>query len=84
MAPPLTALDYEMSLKAAYPVNTIMELAKRELPKPFVASISAFFDFFYFLQSPPRTKASAAAETYMNRVWRSLSVEMKVEHLMLR
>lgn len=84
LAPPLTALDYDMSLKAAYPVSTIMQLAKQELPKPFVASISAFCDFFYFLQSPPRTKPSAAAEKYVNGVWRTLAVPMKVEHLMLR
>ena len=84
LAPPLTALDYDMSLKAAYPVSTIMELAKQELPKPFVASISAFCDFFYFLQTPPRTQPSAKAEEYIDRIWRSLAVPMKLEHLMLR
>jgi arsenite methyltransferase len=84
LAPPLTALDYDLSLKAAYPVSTIIELAQQELPKPFTASISSFCDFFYFLQSPPRTKPSAAAQNYMNRVWRSLAAPMKVEHLMLR
>jgi arsenite methyltransferase len=84
LAPPLTALDYDMSLKAAYPVSTIMALAQQELRKPFTASVSAFCDFFYFLQTPPRTRPSAAAEDYVSRVWRDLSVPMKVEHLMLR
>jgi arsenite methyltransferase len=84
LAPPLTALDYDMSLKAAYPASTIIQMAQQELPKPFIASISAFCDFFYFLQSAARTKASVAATEHVNRVWQSLTVAMKVEHLMLR
>lgn len=83
-APPLTVRDYEMSLQAAFPLADVIRAAEAELPKPFVVQASSFVDFFYFLQSPPRTEATPAVQAYIDRTWKTLSPAIRLEHLMLR
>jgi ubiquinone/menaquinone biosynthesis C-methylase UbiE len=83
-APPATIVDYGQSLRAAFPVEDVLRLARKHLPKPFKASSSCFVDFLYFLQSPPRTTASAELKAHRSELWKRLSTSNKIEHLMLR
>lgn len=84
LAPPLTARDYDLSLQAAFPVDFALKTAGEELPRPFAAATSAFVDFFYFLQTPPRTTGSDRVQARIAEVWRPLPIAMKIEHFMLR
>jgi SAM-dependent methyltransferase len=84
LAPPMTAHDYDLSLKAAFPVEAVLDLARSELPRPFEFAASAFFDIFYFLQTRPRTPRQPDVQAYIDRRWRELTVQMKAEHLMFR
>jgi arsenite methyltransferase len=84
LAPPLTAHDYDLSLQAAYPIELVFETAREELPRPYTASTSAFVDFFYFLQTGQRTEPSEAALARIDACSKTLSVAMKIEHVMLR
>lgn len=85
LAPPLTTHDYDMSLRAAFPLGKVLELANEVLPRPFVGMASLFVDFFFFLQTPKVLSAApAAAQAKMAQIWRNLSLAMKVEYLMLR
>jgi ubiquinone/menaquinone biosynthesis C-methylase UbiE len=84
LAPPITAYDYDMSLNAAFPIDLMFKLAIEELPKPYTASASSLFDFFYFLQSSPRTKPALQAVNRIAECSKTLSLAMKIEHQMLR
>ncbi|MCK9606014.1 MAG: class I SAM-dependent methyltransferase [Methylomonas sp.] len=84
LAPPITARDYELSLQAAYPIDTVFRIAESNLPKPFKASRSAFFDFFYFLHTSPRAIPSNEISTKLKEHWHTLSLNHKFEYLSLR
>jgi len=84
LAPPITAHDYDVSLQAAYPVDFVLESARAALPRPYVEAPCAFVDFFYFLQTAPRTTPSPKIQARLDEIWRGLSVPMKAEHAMLR
>jgi arsenite methyltransferase len=84
VAPSLTVQDYDVSLQASFPVIKVFELAEKYLPKPISTSSSWFIDFFYFIQTPPRCKRSPAIEKKIEKIWKSLSLEIKIEHIMLR
>jgi arsenite methyltransferase len=84
LAPAITTHDYELSLDAAYPIDVVFAIANEELPRPYEFATSAFVDFFYFLKTPPRAVCPARVQAYIDDVWRSLAVSMKLEHLMLR
>jgi hypothetical protein len=84
LAPALTVRDYELSLAAAFPLDCVLDAARSELPRPFVASSSAFVDFFYFLQTLKRIEPSTAIAAHLRRRWLDLGVSMKSEHMMLR
>lgn len=83
-APPLTVKDYEDSLKACFPLSIVFNLASAYLPRPLWIIRSSFVDFFYFLQTPPRSKKNLAIETKIVEIWSSLNFLVKSEHLMLR
>lgn len=84
LAPPLTVHDYNLSLQAAYPIDMVFQIAKEELPRPCMAMSSAFVDFFYFLQTSPRTKPPASILARISECSQTLSATMKLEHYMLR
>lgn len=84
LAPPLTVRDYDLSLQAAFPVESVFRIARDELPKPYVASCSAFVDFLYFLRTSNRSPRSTRAQSYIDGIWNKLSLSMKCEHVMLR
>jgi ubiquinone/menaquinone biosynthesis C-methylase UbiE len=84
LAPPITARDYDMSLRAAFPWAIACSLAKEELPKPFLASWSVLFHFFYCFKTPSLTLPSPRAEAQINQIWRQLPASMKFEYFMLR
>ncbi|MDS4042251.1 MAG: class I SAM-dependent methyltransferase [Candidatus Competibacter sp.] len=84
LAPPLTVRDYDLSLQAAFPIDHVFRIAKEELPKPFAAAASAFFDFFYFLQTPCRANRSGRSQARIKEIWPTLPLAMKIEHLMIR
>ena len=84
LAPPITVQDYDLSLQAAYPIKVVVDLAKKELPKPFSIKACSIADFFYFMQTSPRGEASDRARAYINRRWKELPLALKIEHRMLR
>jgi SAM-dependent methyltransferase len=84
LAPPLTARDFDLSLKAAFPFDLVLDLAQKELPRPFIAAASALMDFFYFLQTPARAARTDRARERIAELWPKLQAGMKIEHLMLR
>ena len=84
LAPPITVRDYDLSLQAAFPIGIAIDLAREELPRPFVAMASAFVDFCFFLQSPARTTVPVQIRRHLDAIWAGLSPEMKMEHRMLR
>jgi SAM-dependent methyltransferase len=84
LAPPLTAHDYSESLKAAFPIDWIFDVAGRELGGPLKLSRSLWVDIMYFLQTPFRTLPDSTAEAYVKRRWSGLNWTMRVEHLMMR
>ena len=84
LAPPITVRDYDLSLQAAFPIDQVLAAASEYLPRPYVASRSAFVNFFYFLQSPPRIRRSETARGYISRIWTTLPTNIRAEHLMLR
>ncbi len=84
LAPPITVEDYDNSLQAAFPIPLVYEFASKELPRPYQAVSSAFVDFFYLLQTLPRAPCSARAREHIARIWKELSLQMKLEHMMLR
>ena len=84
LAPPLTVQDYRASLKAMFPIPHVLEMAREELPEGFEAYRSRSIDFFWFLQSPPRTEPNAAVAAKLDAIARSLSPAMRIEHALLR
>lgn len=84
LAPPVTAVDYRNSLRAAFPVSVAVSCAEQGLQRPFKVKLSSFVDFFYFLQTMPRCEAEASVSLYINETWARLGVSLKVEHQMLR
>jgi arsenite methyltransferase len=83
-APILTVKDYEVSLRACFPLKTVFSLATELLPKPLWIIRSSFVDFFYFLQSPQRLRRSPEIEKKIKQIWRSLRFDLKIEHVMIR
>jgi arsenite methyltransferase len=83
-APILTVQDYEVSLKACFPLKTVFTLATELLPRPLWIIRSSFVDFFYFLQSSPRSQRVPEVNEKIKQIWRSLSFEIKLEHMMIR
>lgn len=83
-APPLTARDYDHSLRAAFPIDEVERIVRRSFSRPIHLSSSLLVDFFYFLTTPPRTQPSRAAANYIGQIWRELSLQNKIEHMLLR
>lgn len=83
-APPITVVDYEQSLRAAFEIDFVLRAASEILKTPFRASSSSFVDFYYFLQTEARTEPSAQVRKQISRLWKKLSVNNKIEYLMLQ
>lgn len=83
-APPLTVQDYEVSLNACFPLSTVFRIANQCLPRPLWITRSFFVDFFYFIQSPPRTRQNELVSKKIKEIWKSFNFELKLEHIMLR
>lgn len=84
LAPPVTARDYDFSLQASFPIDYVFDTAADELPRPYEFATSAFVDFFYMLQTPPRNACPENVQAHIDNIWRQLSPPMKMEHMMLR
>ena len=84
LAPPITARDYELSLRAAFPIREALRLAHEQLHRPFCAQLSSFVEFFYFFQTAPRASTPPTVERYLTSVWAGLPATMKLEYFMLR
>lgn len=83
-APPITVQDYAHSLRAAFPIEEVISVAHRFLQRTFRAHSSSFVDFFYFLQTEPRTQPTAKAKQYVADVLGNCSASTKLEYLMIR
>ena len=84
LAPPLTVEDYRASLKAMYPIDEMVKMAREELPETVKAYRSRCIDFFFFLQSPPRTSPDPSVVEKLDAIARSFSLALRLEHAMLR
>jgi len=83
-APPLTVRDYALSLDAAFPVQTVASLAREEIRRPFALTASAFVDFFYFLETPPRAAPDAALVARLRQKGGALPWRSRWELALLR
>ena len=84
LAPPVTARDYAMSLRAAFPVAEVFAHAGQVFGPALVRRRSALADFFYFLRTPPRLpRPDQAVVSRLQQIWRSLSAPARMEHAML-
>lgn len=84
LAKPITVRDYELSLQATYPIDEVFKIGMEELPKPFTAFTSSFVDFFFFLQTPYRTKSTEKVQVQINELAKKLTFSMNIENKMLR
>lgn len=83
-APEITSLDYAHSLRAAFPVEEVVQLARRHLGRELVVTSSRFIDFFYSIQSTPRGAPVASVNSYVENVFRRSRLHTRIEALMLR
>ncbi|MCY7289381.1 MAG: class I SAM-dependent methyltransferase [Cryobacterium sp.] len=83
-APPITVIDQDQSLQAAFVIDDVVRLARACLRSPFSASSSSFVDYFYFLQTAARTNPAESVKKYISSLWDELSPSNKIEYLMLK
>ncbi len=83
-APPITAKDYDLSLKAAFSIDDVFRLSNKIFQGKFKMWSSIFVDFFYFIQSNQRTVPPEHVEKYIEKIWEQFDSAIKIEHLMLR
>lgn len=83
-APPITVQDYANSLRAAFPIDDVVQLARQCLRRPLQSRCSAFVDFFYFLRTSDRGLPSQTAVDYAADVGRICGPQVKLERQMLR
>ncbi len=84
LAPPITVQDYHVSLQAAFPIDTVFQMAEEECPRPLSVSSSSLFDFFYFIQTPARTTPSEKAKAHIKACRKYMTLSMKIELIMLQ
>lgn len=82
-APAITAVDYAHSLRAAFPVTEVIELARRVLPFPVQVQVSSLIDFFYFMRTGDRSVAAPHVTQYIDDVSRRCGLPARLERLML-
>ena len=83
-APAVTAVDYEHSLNAAFPVDEVAARARRTLARPLVVRSSRFIDFFYFISTPDRREPASAAMAYVQATRTRCDLSIRAEVLMLQ
>jgi ubiquinone/menaquinone biosynthesis C-methylase UbiE len=83
-APAVTAKDYDLSLRAAFPIDEVLRLSRESLCRPFEVRSSSFVDFFYFLQTAARSNPSAPVRAYIAETLARCSIPIRLEHAMLR
>jgi ubiquinone/menaquinone biosynthesis C-methylase UbiE len=82
-APAITAVDYAHSLRAAFPVVEVIDLARRLLPFPVQIQVSSLIDFFYFIRTGDRSTAAPHVTRYIDDVDRRCGLPLRMERLML-
>jgi SAM-dependent methyltransferase len=82
-APAVTAVDYAHSLNAAFPIDEVVKLARRQFRRPLAITSSRFVDFFYFIRSPARCGAAAETMSYVQRMSQRCPLPIKLEGSML-
>lgn len=83
-APVVTAVDYQHSLNAAFPVDEVAIRARRTLTRPLVVRSSRFIDFFYFIRTPDRREPAAGAMAYVQAMRSRCDLSIRAEALMLQ
>jgi SAM-dependent methyltransferase len=83
-APAITVRDYEMSLRAAFPIGTVRQAVHGALGQRVRFTKSAFVDFFYFVQGPRRAAADRGVQATLRGVWGALPAKYKLELQMLQ
>ena len=82
-APAITAVDYAHSLRAAFPIAQVIELARSELRFPLQVQVSSLVDFFYFIRTADRTTAPLHVNRYVEDVSKRCGLASRIERLML-
>jgi arsenite methyltransferase len=82
-APAVTAVDYAHSLNAAFPIDEVVKLARRQFRRPLAITSSRFVDFFYFIRSQARCGAAAETMSYVQRMRQRCPMPVKMEGSML-
>jgi arsenite methyltransferase len=82
-APAVTAVDYAHSLNAAFPIDEVVKLARRQFRRPLDITSSRFVDFFYFIRSPARCGAAVETMSYVREMRQRCPMPVKMEGSML-
>lgn len=83
-APPVTALDYQHSLAAAFEVGEVTALARRAISRPLTIKSSRFIDFFYFIRTPDRRPPAAEVMDFVRATRAKCDLPIRAEAAMLR
>ena len=82
-APPITAIDYAHSLRAAFPIAQVVDMARSELAMPLRVQLSSLVDFFYFIRTADRATPPLNVNRYVKEVSQRCSLASRIERLML-
>jgi ubiquinone/menaquinone biosynthesis C-methylase UbiE len=84
-APPITVQDYDVSLRAAFPIGVVRQMAREAFGPRVRLRKSAFVDFFYFIvATQDRAAPAPAVVAKLDAIERSLPGKYKLEYQMLR
>lgn len=84
VAPPITVHDYEVSLRAAFPLDVLRGVSGETLGARVSMRKSALVDFFYFVTSADRVVPPRQIESKLREIFRSLPPKYKFEYRTLR
>lgn len=82
-APAITAIDYAHSLRAAFPIPQVVDLARSELGLPLKIQVSSLVDFFYFIRTADRTAPPLHVTRYVDGIGKRCSLSSRLERSML-
>jgi SAM-dependent methyltransferase len=83
-APRITVQDYDVSLRAAFPIGKARQLVRDALGSRVRFRKSAFVDFFFFVSSADRALPRPGIIRRLQGIARSLPAKYKLEYQMLR
>ena len=82
-APAITAADYAHSLRAAFPIAEVIDLARSELGLSLQVQVSSLVDFFYFIRTSDRATPPVRVSEYVEGISKRCGLASRLERSML-